>query len=245
MTFPGYNLRVGVVQYCATDSKSWYGLQVRGFGEDSGLQFEWQPQYGFAARPVDATSGTGCNAVYSIEGQFSWCIHDQRYNDKAPPLTPGSAAQWNYKGAFSLFDCDTETWTVYVPMNNATKAHTVVAGKDANGKEYIELRHANGSYVVLNDDGVVVRHTGDAYVEVNGGKVNLNGEVNTTASLNVGGAAAQPLVNGTAFQAALGAVATALNALTPLTPYEIGLQAALLGLVSAFDLCKTQYIKGL
>jgi hypothetical protein len=245
--FDGYNLRVGVVSNAATDDKSWYGLQLFGTSDKATApQLEWQPMYGFAARPKNAnTDGTGCNAVYSFDGGFSWLIHDPRYNDKIPPLTEGSSAMWNYEGLFLSLDAVDKTLTAYIPRG--TSAHSFVMGQSSAGAELVELKHSSGAYINLTtSDGVMLRGVGNAFVNIQGDEISLNGAVTTTASITVGGVAGQPLVNATNFNIVLGTMVTALNALTPITPYEIGLHAALLAMVASFPLtCSTQMIKAI
>lgn len=97
----------------AADAKGWYGLHFVGFGgndgEDAGLfQQEYQPPYGFAARPVDASgsgsSRVGCNGFFSLDGDFAWLGHDPRYSDKCPTLEEGDVALWNKLGAHVHLD---------------------------------------------------------------------------------------------------------------------------------------------
>lgn len=249
-----WNITVATAACCEQDEFGWYGVQCDSFADKGAALDSWfQPSYGFAARPVDATFDAegnvdeGCQVIKAGSGRtktIAWLGHDTRYSDKCPPLTKGSCAQWNAKGAFSLLDYSTDTWTLYVPRVSGTKAHTIVVGQDSNSKAYIELRHQLGSYLALTEDSAVLRHTGSALVEVLSDAINLNGKVNTTASFTVGGAAAQPLVNATLFQVSLAAMGAALSSLTPITPYEIGLHAALLALIGSFPVCYTQMIKG-
>lgn len=104
MAWEGYGLRIGQISYCASDSKSWYGLHFVGFGgtdgSDAGLpQQEFQPPYGFAARPDDASSdGVGCNGFFSVSGDFAWLGHDPRYTSKCPALESGDVTLWNKNG---------------------------------------------------------------------------------------------------------------------------------------------------
>lgn len=249
------NLDYDVAVCSATTDDGWYGIQAKGFGGDkAGIGFDsYQPQFGFASRPLDATieaDGTpvGClmfKAETGTKGGFAWFGHDVRFTAKAPPITRGSCAQWNAKGAFSLLDYETDTWTLYVPIKGGTKAHKIYAGEDGAGKPTIDFLHSSGAYQTFTDSSVVVRHTGNALIEVKPAEITIQGAINAPTSLSVGGAAAQPLVNGTAFQLTLAAMATALSNLTPITPYEIGLHAALLALVSAFSSCQTTALKGI
>lgn len=262
-----WNITVATAVCCEQDEFGWYGVQCDSFAEKgSALDSCYQPSYGFAARPVDATFDAegnvdeGCQVIKAGSGRtkaLAWLGHDTRYSDKCPPLTKGSCAQWNAKGAFSLLDYDADTWTLYVPRVNGTKAHTVVVGQDSNGKAYIELRHQLGSYLALTEDSAVLRHTGSALIEVLSDAINLNGKVNTTASFTVGGVAAQPLTNNTALllylealEALIAAFAVIIDTKLP-PPVPPGVAAsvpagAFKGAAAALKLAlSTQMIKGI
>lgn len=248
----------------AISDGGWYGVQPTGFGgDDAGLgAYDYQPQFGFASRPVDASresDGTpvGC-LMWRIDigstGGFAWLGHDTRYNAKCPPLSQGSCAQWNSHGAFSLLDTVTDTWTLYVPRSNGTKAHVWVAGQDSNGAEYMELRAASGAYLSFTSASNTLRHTGNAYVEVKPGELNLNGPVNAPTSLSVGGAGAQSLALYpqlssylTALETLLTAMATALDAKLVATPgANVGAVTAFIGAGAALKAAmQSQMIRGL
>ena len=189
---------VGTCSLVAKDDAGWYGVQPESLGsETAGLSgFEMQPTFGFASRPVDKDGAGACTALLGYLGSrdgFAWVGHDPRYSAKCPPLTQGSSAQWNSSGAFSLLDSEEETLTIYIPLDGASKAHCVIVGKDANGKRTIELRHADGGYIRIDETSAVIRHNGNGYVEIIGDKVNVNGQMNNPSGGSFGGPSAVPV----------------------------------------------------
>jgi hypothetical protein len=112
--FEGYSFRMGVIATSASDEKQWYGLNFVGFGDAPGLSSkEYQPHFGFAARPVDADAdGVGCNGLFTNSGGFSWLAHDPRYNAKCPELSQGSSVHWCADGSHVLLDAVTGEITV-------------------------------------------------------------------------------------------------------------------------------------
>jgi len=205
---------IGTVVHTAYDDEGWLGVRIDGFGEeDAGLgDSELQTPFGFTSRPVDQTAEGGCDATYAHAGNsesFAWFGTDRRYSAKCPPLYQGSSAHWASDGQFLLLDTEKHTTTLYVPRGNL--AHVVTVGEDANAQAVINLQHQNGSYVTINDDGVTVRGIGDGFINVNGSKVALNGEVTTTASLTVGGVAGLPVAMAIPLATAITAAAAAFS----------------------------------
>lgn len=245
----------------AISEDGWYGIQPQGHGgPNAGLGYaDLQSPFGFTSRPLDADIDSdgvpsGCflwKADSGNSAEYAWLGTDPRHVAKCPPVTKGSSAQWSAKGAFHLLDHDADTSTLYVPVEfddngSPTKAHTIVVGKDANGGKYIELRHSNGAYLVINDTSTVMRHVGNALIEVLNDAINLNGKVNTTASMNVGGAAAQPVVNATALATQIGIIVAPMLS-SPGTPVTNGMLAAALGAIATAlgTTAATQMLKGL
>lgn len=243
------SFQLGTAISIAYDENGMLGVQVDGHGDNAGGAGRYAiGSFGLIGRPLPATEdGLGAVALYCDEGRdgFAWIGFDYRDQTKVPPLSDGSVALYNSGGQFWLLDYEAETATLYVPMDDASKAHTIVAGKDSNGKRYIEMRHSDGGYITITEDSVVVRHAGNAYIEIKGDEIALNGTANTTAGLNVGGAAAQPVTNNTLLTAAIGAVASAATATgsAPVTGASLG--ALLGGLVTAMSGTGTSFLKGL
>jgi hypothetical protein len=204
--------------------------------------------FGLASRPLDAQNDNG-NYKGSIvasdtEGsseQFSWCLYDVRLASKIPPLTKGSSALYNSAGAFVLLDVDNEVELHYVPQG-ANKAHAVTIGKTSSGASVICLQHADKAFLQLTADDAQLRGPGSAFVQVKGSDINLNGNGKVLGSLQVGGSAAQPVINATAFILWWQAVCAAVSAV-PVYGAGIGaaLQAAGAGLIAT----ETQFLKGL
>ena len=244
MRFEGYSLRMAVVATSAMDGKSWYGINPIGFGDNAGLSSrEYQPPFGFASRPVDFADGVGCNCLVSNAGGFAWLGHDPRYNDKCPPLTQGSSAQWTSDGAFVLLDAVKHSTLWYVPRGNS--AHAITVGADANDADLIELRHAGGSLLYCKTDtGWMISVPGGGYIQINGTEVTVNGALTINTSLSVGGAGGQSVVNATGFALAITAASAAFaGGGAPATQAQV--MAALTALAAALQMpaCATQMLK--
>jgi hypothetical protein len=245
----GFMFDLGTVVHSALDDAGWLGIRIDGFGdEESGLgDSELQTPFGFTSRPVDRDDNGGCDVLYAHAGNsesFAWIGTDRRYSAKCPPLYQGSSAHWSSTGQFLLLDTEKHTATLYVPRGSV--AHVVTVGEDSAGKPTIALQHSNASYITLNDDGVTVRGVGNAFINVNGTKVALNGEVTTTASMTVGGVAAQPVPNSTAFAAGIASIASPITAKAgaPVTSAELGAAlVAIAALLSPAGGCSTQMFK--
>jgi hypothetical protein len=209
MKFQGYGLRFGQISYVATDEKSWYGVHFYGFSPDSSLpQVEFQPNFGFAARPVDATNGTGCNGFYSLDGEFAWLGHDARFTDKCPPLTPGSAAMWNSDGSYQVLDAEAQTSTQYVKVGDS--AHMITVGKTGSGKTVIDILSASGARFTLGDEDTLWRCQGNAFIRMKGDNITANGTFKG-GSADFGGGAGLPVVNATALATAVTATIAAFS----------------------------------
>jgi hypothetical protein len=225
---------IGSVATVAKDDFGWYGVRVGGYGgPESGLgDAELQCAYGFASRPVDrGADGIGCDVLYAHAGNsetFAWFGRDARYVDKCPPLTQGSSAQWNHKGAFHLLDSDSNTSMLYVPRGSS--AHTVTVGQASDGVDLIEFRHSSGALLYCTPStGWVMRGVGNAFTTIDGDAFNVNGNATVTASLTVGGPTALPVVDATKLAILLNALIVALEsgAGPPVTPFELALCVAI------------------
>lgn len=221
------------------DENGFIGIQPAALGQSNGADagmgpYQMVQPLGYYARPLDRdASGVGCWTLSAIEGGkgYAWCIQDPRYARKAPPLSKGSRAIVADDGAFILMDCDTETTTIYRPNKDGSKAHIVTIGKDSNGAETLELRHSSGAYVSATDSGIVVRGTGNGYLEVNGDKLNANGNFNCPGAGSFGGGVSplNSLVTNIGFQLFVSTLLSQLGAMTsPTLPPQ-----ALAGAISA------------
>lgn len=234
----GLSFQVGTAVSLGYDENRMLGVQVDAHGENAGDNGRFcLGSYGLIGRPLAANDeGLGAPVLYADEGRegFAWVGFDHRDLEIAPPLTDGSVALYNSRGAFWLLDYDTETATFYVPMDDGAKAHCFVVGKDANGKRATELRHSDGGYFRIDENSAVIRHNGNGYIEIKGDKINLNGQLNNPSGGSFGGPASQPVVNATALAAAMSTAATAISALggspvkgTDLAPIMATLAAAI------------------
>jgi hypothetical protein len=146
-----------VLVVSAPTDDGWYGVQEKGFGGDkAGLGYlNFQPPFGFVSRPLDATIETdgtpvGCTqfiARLGRAGGFSWLGHDPRYTDKCPPVTRGSSAQWNAKGAYVLLEHEDDTCKINIPATGGGN-YVLTMGKNGSGEQVISLEHANSATLI-------------------------------------------------------------------------------------------------
>lgn len=234
-----------------SEDNAWYGLQIKGLtapGDAAGW-YDFQPAFGFASRPLDADIGTdgevnGCYAFICDKGNaggFAFLGHDPRATAKCPPVTKGSATAWNARGAFDMLDYDTNTQTLYVPVEfdsegTPTKAHMMQVGFDANSKKVIDIRHCDGMAIVMLENSVVVKNAaGDAYIELNADGIVLNGNTKMVGGVDIGGGTALPLTLAPALASYLSALETLLTGLaTAIDAKLVSTPGASVGAVTAF-----------
>lgn len=244
-------MRVDVATAIAVtyDENGMLGVRIDGFGDNPGGHGRHSMSiYGLISRPLpanDAGVGPECLIVDGSREGFAWVATDARDDALLPQVAAGSSMLYNSRGTFLLLDYDTETTTLYQTRSGGSKAHTLVLGEDVNGAEYTELRAANGAYIAQKEASTVIRHTGNALLEVKPEEIVFNGAVNITSSLSVGGASAQPLVTATALASALTAAASAFS--SPGLPVDTTMMAALLSaIISALGtVASTTSLKGI
>ena len=210
-------IELGVAVASVYDDDGFLGVQVDTHGEDdAGVPpFQALMPYGLIGRPLDPESdGEGSNVLFWDDGDLSHCIalNDPRVQSVAPQATKGSVGQCNAAGAFQLFDYDTETYTLYVPVDGGAKAHVITVGKDENGADYLGLVQCDGLSITMLDDEIVISNrAGNAYVQIDDSGIILNGNVKLVGGLDVGGGTALPLVLGPALITWMNAVAAAVG----------------------------------
>jgi hypothetical protein len=247
-TRSGMMFDLGTVVHTAYDDAGWIGVRVDGFGEEeSGLgDSELQTQFGFTSRPVDRDANGGCETLYSHSGNsesFAYLGKDARYIAKCPPLTQGSSVHWNSSGAFHLLDATEETSTLYIPVGG--KAHTITVGKDSNGSSTIDLLHTSGASITITDTDIVIRHTGNGFIRVQGDDVTVNGALKASSGLDVGGGAGQPVINATLLVAALNSIASSISSGGSAPVVATALGAAIASISAAVTGSKTQFLTAL
>lgn len=216
--------RITTAQSSSVDADGFWGVQPDAHGKDAAVGHFWSMHpFGFISRPVDPDGSTGIGC-YQLEGSsgssegFSWLCNDPRYQAKVPPLSQGSSCQYNSAGAFIVLDTDKEVAIQYQPYTDGgTKAHKVTIGKDGADVPVIELKHGDGQYLLFKQQGAELRGAGNAYFQAKGDNCTLNGNGKVTGSLDVAAGV---------FPAALA---------PGLIAYLTGLEAALLALANAID----------
>lgn len=176
------------------------GIQTDPYGDGSDATSHEEHFYGFIGRPCDPDDdGRGCYVLRGKDGSehHCWFAHDPRSNAWLPRVTKGGSAQYGGQIGRSLswleIDGDTNSLTTYVPVawgsdGLATAAHKLEIGVDGNDDPIMLLNHSEGMVVELLNGGVVIADaTGNAYYEVRGGKININGTTKIVGGLEVGG----------------------------------------------------------
>jgi hypothetical protein len=231
-------------------SDAWLGVQVDPFGGDDAGEAAYQVvgTYGFLSRPLQPEGSEGALVLTGRDGHdgFAWIGHDPRDVERLPQLTEGSSAQYNARGAFAVLEYETETYTVYQPVEENAKAHCLTMGYDSNEKLFIGLMHALGFALLMTEDALVLKNkAGDSYIEINATGITLNGNTKLVGGTDIGGTGGQPVINATLFATWWAALASAVTAqgAAPLTGATLGaaLQAATAGLAAT----GTTLLKGL
>lgn len=159
---------------------------------------------------------------------------DLRLNRNFPAPSEGTWAQVGYGGGFVSIDTVKlpgerlgDILTQYVPYafdanGTPTKAMAIIIDP---ATESVRIIHGDGMAVLLEQRRTIIRNAaGDAYIEVGEGGIIVNGNTKLVGGLDVGGAAAQPLMTLTAFSTWLTALNAAISATgaTPLTGASLG-----------------------
>lgn len=245
---------VGTAMQTGYSADGWLGVFVDSHGKNSGeAAHAVMGSYGFSGRPRPANdSGIGAQMLFGEIGDdaFAWIGHDPRDIELLPKLTEGSSAQYSARGAFALLDYDTETYTVYVPLANASKAHVLVMGYDNSGHREASFVHADGGGLIVTESSTVLKnHKGTVFLELAADALNIAGAMKVVGGLDVGGGTAvNPAVSVVllpAFAAWFGGLAAALTAqgTTPLTGASLG--AALSAAAAELSATGSTLLKGL
>ncbi len=230
----GMRWATGACVYSEVQSDGWLGVQVGLFGDEKAgaPPFVSLHPYGFTSWPMDPDDADACQALIGYEGDQGYALPlgDGRVQPKLPPKKSGGSAQYGSDGSFCLLDPETNTWTVYQPVDfdsqgTPTKAHLFQIGKDTNGKRCITLLHADGPALSILEGGkrsVVIKNAAsDAFVEVNDDGIVLNGKVSIKGGLKaLEGTGVTPLARAAELTAWAALVQTAL---TQLAAYVNGL----------------------
>jgi hypothetical protein len=160
---------LGAAQLSEYDADGFIGIQTDPQGDD--------------ARPMDPDAdGLGCAVLIGKAGardRWAWLGHDPRVVDKLPQLAKGSSCQYGSKGSFVLQDGDTGTLTQYVPCafdasGTPTKAHLVQIGLDSGGKRTIQIVHADGYAILMDEEGgITIRGGASTWIAIKDGEISL------------------------------------------------------------------------
>lgn len=215
------NFQLGVATSCAYGDGGFLGVHTDLFGKTApgGSGRDVLGVFGVVGRPLDAEGDKGALTLFGDEGAegFAWVGYDCRDAEKWPPLSSGSVALVNSRGAYQLLDYETETSTLYVPIEEGAKAHMIQVGNDSNGKAVVDIRHADGMAVIMLENSLTIKNAaGDAYIELNDSGIVLNGNTKAVGGIDIGGGTALPLVLGpplVSYLQALNVMLTTLGAL--------------------------------
>jgi hypothetical protein len=215
------DFQLGTAIALAYDENSMLGVQVDGHGMNPGVHGRYVVgMYGLVGRPLDATDEGGALCLYADEGSegFAWCGFDHRDLSKVPAMSGGSWCLCNSRGSFVLQDYESESTTIYVPIEDGAKAHKILVGNDGAGKPTIDILHSSGACITMTDTEVLIRHTGNGFVQIKGDDVIINGTAKIVSGLDVGGGVSIPF-----------------TLATPLATYLTALEALLKALAGSID----------
>lgn len=223
-----WSWELGSAAFSEYDDDGILGIQLDPHGDDAGAPtLELTHTFGFHSRPLDPDpNGVGCSVLVGASGSrgaVALLGNDPRALGKIPQSAKGSSVQYAAKGAFSLLDGETSTWTLYVPTEfdgsgEPSAAHVQQMGLDGNGEPTCKLTHSDGQGWVMFDKKVIISNAkGDAYIELGPDGIILNGNVKTTGGIAVG-AAPLPLVMQPALATALAQFAAAIALAIPAPP---------------------------
>jgi hypothetical protein len=235
---------VGVATLSEHNADGFLTVQHDAYGDEGSDSMPLSHTYGFVSRPRDPVvgengqpnQGEGCNLLVLQDGtqQRALLLEDPRYVNPVPLLDKGGSAQYAVtdegQPSYHLIYAEDGTQQIYVPVGT-DKAHQVTIGKDGAGEPTLELIHADGMAVVMFDGKVVLKGSGDAYIEVGPSGVTINGALTLNGGLAAGGLSGQPLlmVNTATANAIVGAMAASFAPL----PGSPGTAAILLALTAA------------
>jgi hypothetical protein len=192
------DLQLGTAVAIAYGEGGFLGVQTDAFGKSPGTHGrQVVGQFGLMGRPLDSDGEDGALVLYADEGAegFAWIGFDGRIANKLPELTSGSTAFYNSRGAYQLLDYETETYTLYVPVDEGDGIHIFTVGKDQNGRRTISLSHADGMTIALLDNKVMLTtKDGATSIECTTSKITVAGPTVHIESPNVLlGAGASPI----------------------------------------------------
>jgi hypothetical protein len=219
------------------DENGFLGLQFEPLGDSEAsapIAHAHHP-FGFFGRPLDPDTSENGTAYGPVA--MSWsdgdeehglCLEDPRDSDKIPPHSKGSSGVYNSNGSFLLFDNEKQTTTLYSPFGSPVRAHLFTMGKDDNGKEIVELCHANDMGLTMLDRTVVLKNAGGtSYIQLDDDGITIGGNIKLVGAIDVGGTGADAMVLAVPFQSVMQALVAALNAVTVTAPVGAALQIAM------------------
>lgn len=169
---------------------------VESFGAP-GIVFRPRPRETIGGQDLEAES----KGVRTSEGVIPLAWRDLRWNRVFPAPKPGTIALVGYGGGFLAFD-DTESkltnGTLYIPYDadsdgQVTKAHSLIMGRDGNGKPIVEFSSGEGpAFTILGRETVWRNATGNAFLVLNDDGFAFYGNVRGTGAWDINGAAITP-----------------------------------------------------
>lgn len=180
------------------------------FDEDAGgeersdVEFFSSPGLVWRPRAKEVVDGDELEAeargFRTSEGIVPIAWRDLRFHRAFPAPKPGTVALVGYGGGFIAFD-DTEdlgqtlatNLTVYVPYDFVdgvpTKAHSLIIGRDANGKPVVDLSSGEGpGFTILDKETTWKNSAGDAFIVLNDEGIFFNGNVRANGAWDINGA---------------------------------------------------------
>lgn len=179
------------------DDEGEIGQDIEAFGAPG---IVWRPR---VPEEIDGeTVGAEVVALRASDSLLPASVRDLRWNRAFPAPKPGTVALVGYGGGFfSQDDADGGEGTIqvfYCPYafsgGVAGKAHSITLDPE---EETITVVHGDGSAVILDEDGVIMRSPdGSARIEIRNGSINIVGNVTVVGGVVAGVDPASPLVVG-------------------------------------------------
>lgn len=231
MSFVGLSWEVTTVTSTTRDDDGFPQVQMDGASPRGGsVWFEMQHSYGFYSRPRNPAvgpdgvpvQGSACSLFVATDGdqRYGWLGIDPRYLQSIPLVEPGGTSMYavvededldedgnkKVRAPFITIDGDDGTLTIYIPLKSG-KAHTIIAGYDAGGEEYVTIASSSGAAITLSEGSCTMKNgDGSCFVSCTPDGIVMKGEMIMQGAVTTGGPEAQFLVTQAGLQALLGPI---------------------------------------
>lgn len=190
----GFDWTLGVGRIVLTDLKGQKRIVVANIEGIDGETSSQQIMYGalgVVARPLDADANGAAEPVYARteDGLLPIAYRDPRLNGVVNPKK-GEITIPQYDGGFLSLkrnaDGDGTDITLYAPKADGSAASVIsIDTSDANSN--ITVMHESGASIQIADGKIMLSNAdGDAYIQLDGSGITLNGNVKINGAMVVG-----------------------------------------------------------